>query len=89
MQSMWAIGDTFGAGTHGFVIITTIITVGTYAAVFSLLHPSAFKDGFESLRKHFQVKISPNIEGERAEITQSSTNGICQRQRERGEHYCR
>jgi hypothetical protein len=36
---MWAINDMFGTGTRGFAIITTLISSGTYAVVFGLLHP--------------------------------------------------
>ena len=38
-QSMWAINNMFGTGTRGFVIITSLIALGTYAVVFGLLHP--------------------------------------------------
>jgi hypothetical protein len=35
---MWAINDMFGGGPKGFTIITTLISTGTYAVVFGLLH---------------------------------------------------
>lgn len=55
-KSMWAINDMFGTGTRGFAIITTVITTCTYAVVFWLLHPSAFKDASQALRKLFERK---------------------------------
>ncbi|KAH8777269.1 hypothetical protein BGZ57DRAFT_351768 [Hyaloscypha finlandica] len=51
--SLWAINDMFGTGTRGFAIITVVLAVGTYAAVFGLLHPTTQKDAIEAIRKGF------------------------------------
>jgi hypothetical protein len=50
-KSLWAINDMFGTGTRGFAIITAVLAVGTYIAVFGLLHPTTQKDAIEAIRK--------------------------------------
>jgi hypothetical protein len=70
---MWAINNMFGIGTRGFVIITTIITVGTYAVVFWLLNSIAFRDGFGSLRENFWLKRDSKVDEKGAKVTRSPT----------------
>jgi len=41
----------FGTGTRGFAVITIVLAVGTYVAVFGLLHPTTQKDAIEAIRK--------------------------------------
>jgi hypothetical protein len=48
---MWAINDMFGTGTRGFAIITVVLALGTYVAVFGLLHPTTQKDAIEAIKK--------------------------------------
>jgi hypothetical protein len=41
----------FGTGTSGFAIITVVLALGTYVAVFGLLHPTTKKDAIEAIKK--------------------------------------
>jgi hypothetical protein len=41
----------FGTGTRGFAIITVVLVLGTYVAVFGLLHPTTQKDAIEDIKK--------------------------------------
>jgi hypothetical protein len=48
---MWAINNMFGTGTRRFAIITSLISCGTYAVVFGLLHPPSRKSVGDFLGK--------------------------------------
>jgi hypothetical protein len=41
----------FRTGTRGFAIITVVLALGTYVAVFGLLHPTTQKDAIEAIKK--------------------------------------
>jgi hypothetical protein len=57
---MWAINDMFGTGTTGFTVITTVLAVGTYVVVFSLLHQNTQRQAVESMKQAFRL-LWPNF----------------------------
>jgi hypothetical protein len=50
----------FGTGTKGFAIITTLLAVGTYVVVFSLLHQTTQRQAVESMKQIFRF-LWPNF----------------------------
>lgn len=64
--SLWAVNDMFGTGTRGFAIITAVMGLGTYAAVFLLIHPPdlfAIANWFKELgvkQAHFRDDKQPS-----------------------------
>lgn len=49
----------FGTGTRGFAVITIVLSLGTYVAVFSLLHPTTQKDAIKALKKGLSSRWVP------------------------------
>jgi hypothetical protein len=86
---MWAINDMFGTGIKGLVGITTVLALGTYLTVFSLLHRTRQRQAIESLRRLFRfprpqipaLEEKPSLEpsqdeGPTQETTSSEQTGI-------------
>jgi hypothetical protein len=46
----------FNTGTRGFAIITVVLAVGTFVAVFGLLHRRRQKDAIEAIGKSLSFK---------------------------------
>jgi hypothetical protein len=52
----------FGTGTRGFAIVTIVLAIGTYVAVFGLLHPTQQKNAVEAFKKESFVPVDCGIE---------------------------